>query len=53
MTTHEQMAKTLAKKLTKDELIELFTLLDEDQEGLLFEAVGAQVARVAPEIFEG
>jgi hypothetical protein len=50
--TPEEMAKVLAKKLTKAELIDLFTILDEE-DGLLFDAVGEQVAAVAPEIFEG
>ena len=46
----ERMAALLAARLSKQELIDLFVMLDED-DGPLFDAIGDLVARIAPEIF--
>jgi len=47
------MAQLLRTKLTEDELVELFEIIDEDADGDLWDALGEQVERIRPEIFGG
>ena len=49
---YKKIAALLAEKLTKEELVELWTLVDEDFGDNLWEALAEEVDRVAPEVFE-
>jgi hypothetical protein len=49
--TYEEMAKLVASKLSREELIELATMLDEDARNLFCFCIQAETAKVAPELY--
>lgn len=49
--TYESMAQLIASKLTKDELLQLFVLLDEDGNNSFWSSVAMELEKVKPEFF--
>jgi hypothetical protein len=49
--THEDMAKLIASKLTREELVDLANLLDEDRDNDFCYYIQGEAQKVAPEIF--
>jgi hypothetical protein len=46
----KQMIKTLSKKLTKDEFVSLYQIIDENDNNF-YDAMGEKCVEIAPELF--